>query len=190
MVVACDCPSHWRWYRHWFSTNGLVRHGRVITQSTLLTNRLDRQTSSLNTRRAVCTQQNTSLLASSSINCSFKRQLADNQQKPMMATPNTKSIKLEKNRPCFEHGREQHKASENIFSFLESSTFSPTKPTQLTPNDKIASERKESQLKTSVVRGSPIGPDQSQRSKNFLDQSESSIQPMWLQWRQSSQIWA
>ena len=67
----------------------------------------------------------------------------------MMATPNTKSIKLEKNRPCCEHGREQHKASENIFSFLESSRFSPTKPTRLTPNDKIASERRESQLKTS-----------------------------------------
>ena len=67
----------------------------------------------------------------------------------MMATPNTKSIKLEKNRPCCEHAREQHKASENIFSFLESSRFSPTKPTRLTPNDKIASERRESQLKTS-----------------------------------------
>ena len=67
----------------------------------------------------------------------------------MMATPNTKSIKLEKNRPCCEHGREQYKASENIFSFLESSRFSPTKPTRLTPNDKIASERRESQLKTS-----------------------------------------
>lgn len=67
----------------------------------------------------------------------------------MMATLNTKSIKLEKNRPCFEHRREQHKASENIFSFLESSRFSPTKPTRLTLNDKIASERKESQLKTS-----------------------------------------
>ena len=67
----------------------------------------------------------------------------------MMATPNTKSIKLEKNRPCCEHGREQHKAFENIFSFLESSRFSPTKPTRLTPNDKIASERRESQLKTS-----------------------------------------
>ena len=67
----------------------------------------------------------------------------------MMATPNTKSIKLEKNRPCCEHAREQHKASENIFSFLESSRFSPTKPTRLTPNDKIDSERKESQLKTS-----------------------------------------
>ena len=67
----------------------------------------------------------------------------------MMATPNTKSIKLEKNRPCCEHGREQYKASENIFSFLESSRFSPMKPTRLTPNDKIASERKESQLKTS-----------------------------------------
>lgn len=76
----------------------------------------------------------------------------------MMATPNTKSIKLEKNRPCFEHGREQHKASENIFSFLESSTFSPTKPTQLTPNDKIASERKESQLKTSQNRRFVNGP--------------------------------
>ena len=41
-----------------------------------------------------------------------------------------------------------------------------------------------------VVIGSPIGPNQSQRSRNFLDQSASSIQPMWLDWRQSSHIWA
>lgn len=70
-----------------------------------------------------------------------------------MATPNTKRIKLEKNRPCFEHGRPKHKASENIFSFLESSRFSPTKPTRLTPTEKIVSERKESQLKTSLQNG-------------------------------------
>lgn len=81
-----------------------------------------------------------------------------------MATPNTKRIKLEKNRPCFEHGREQHKASENIFSFLESSRFSPTKPTRLTPNDKIVSERKESQLKTSLQNGRFVkGPKNAER---------------------------
>jgi len=82
-----------------------------------------------------------------------------------MATPNTKRIKLEKNRPRFEHGREQHKASENIFSFLESSRFSPTKPTRLTPSDKIAaSERKESQLKTSLQNGRFVnGPKNAER---------------------------
>ena len=81
----------------------------------------------------------------------------------MMATLNTKSIKLEKNRPCFEHGREQHKASENIFSFLESLRFSPTKPTRLTLNDKIASERKESQLKTSQNGRFVNGPKNAER---------------------------
>ena len=81
----------------------------------------------------------------------------------MMATLNTKSIKLEKNRPCFEHRREQHKASENIFSFLESSRFSPTKPTRLTLNDKIASERKESQLKTSQNGRFVNGPKNAER---------------------------
>ena len=47
------------------SPNGLVPYGRVITRSTLLTNRLERQTSSLNTSeiRKACAHQNTSLLA-------------------------------------------------------------------------------------------------------------------------------
>ena len=65
----------------------------------------------------------------------------------MMATLNTKSIKLEKNRPRFEHGGEQHKASENIFSFLESLRFSPTKPTRLTLNDKLLLNAKNHNLR-------------------------------------------
>ena len=40
-----------------------------------------------------------------------------------------------------------------------------------------------------VVIRATLGPDQSERSKFCLDQSESRIWPMWLMWRHNAHIW-
>ena len=44
--------------------------------------------------------------------------------------------------------------------------------------DRYEDEGEDLEQSLLVVKGSPLGPNQSQRSKIFLDQSESSIQPM------------
>ena len=41
-----------------------------------------------------------------------------------------------------------------------------------------------------VVMMATIGTDQSERSKFFLDQSESRISPMWPSWRHNAHIWS
>ena len=49
---------------------------------------------------------------------------------------------------------------------------------------------KQWRIQRRVVNRALLGPNQSERSKFFVDQSESSIYPTWLMWRHNAHIWA
>ena len=57
-------------------------------------------------------------------------------------------------------------------------------------NKKTCSTERMNKKCSIVVKEAPIGPDQSERSRNFVHQSESSIEVMWPNWRHNAHIWS